>query len=225
MTQKLACTNSDLPSRASTRFSARFLARCTDWADARPLVSACVPAQALRILDSTWTFVMDCQGKQQRPDGRPFATHLAETVEILIAGSDCVSTDSLVVALLHDVVEDTPVTVDDIHMYYGSKISAAVALLTIPPPEPGEQREIIRAAAFARLHTAPRSVQHIKLADRLSTVQNIDNHPQLTKQVQRYRETVAHILPLAARFPWFAEQFALWRNVYRHLDQSPMSSE
>jgi len=200
MTRNFTSDNSGKLLGTSTNFHERYLTRCANWTEVQPLITARVPVEALPILDDAWIFAIDRHSKQQRPDGRPFATHLAETVEILLAGSDCITTAALVVALLHDIVEDTNVTIDDIRRRYGSEIADAVAWLTIPPVDSGEQREIVRAAAFARLHRAPRSVQQIKLADRISTVQRIDNHPVVAKQVQRYRETVTYMLPLAGPF-------------------------
>jgi hypothetical protein len=51
----------------------------------------------------------------------------------------------------------------------------------------------------------------VKLADRLSNVQRLDRHPRPEKRRPYYRETVEWILPLAARVPFFDEEFGRWR--------------
>jgi (p)ppGpp synthase/HD superfamily hydrolase len=57
----------------------------------------------------------------------------------------------------------------------------------------------------------------LKLADRLSNVQNLDTHPRPAKQATYYAETVSYIVPLAATLPWFADWFDEWKQHYAYL--------
>jgi len=70
-------------------------------------------------------------------------------------------------ALLHDVVEDTPVTLQTIHDEFGHDVGDLVHWLTNPPKVKGENRVAKKASDVLRLSKAPWSVQTIKLADRL----------------------------------------------------------
>lgn len=220
MLTHMSSDHPDGPLGQHTPAQVRYLARSTGWGDLLPELTTRMPAAALPTLDDAWAYACYHHGPQVRPDGRPFATHLAETVEFLLAGSPFPDPTAIVVALLHDLVEDTPVSLASIRQRYGLTVATAVANLTIAPATPGTPREAVRAAAFRRLRAAPAWVRQIKLSDRLSTVQRIDCHPQLAKQVQRYHETLTYVVPLAAPFPWYAAQFALWRDVFRHLERA-----
>jgi guanosine-3',5'-bis(diphosphate) 3'-pyrophosphohydrolase len=195
----------------------RYLTRCSTWDELQPLLQTRLSAQSIGYLEGLWEDAVLAHGQQQRPDGRPFSTHLAEALELLIVGTNNADPVVFGAALLHDIVEDTKVTLDDVHHRYGETIAEMVEWLTIPQAL-NASREQTRTYAFTRLVQAPPIVRQIKLADRLSTVQRIDNHPSINKQIQRYRETVTYILPIAASFEWFAKQFRLWHQTYSYLE-------
>ena len=117
----------------------------------------------------------------------------------------------LVAAVLHDVVEDTPCTLDEVSIEFGPRVAELVGWVTIPPACPGESRPAVRQAYLRRLRDAPRDAVLVKLADRASNVQTLRNLP-LTEQRSYYEQTVDHIVPLAADKPWFAAWYAGWQG-------------
>lgn len=129
-------------------------------------------------------------------------------------------TDPAVLAavLLHDTVEDTGATVPEVEAEFGPEVAELVDWVT-KPPAAGPGRQAKRAATSAylrRLRDAPRAAVLVKLADRMSNVQRLDQMPP-DFQRRYYAETVTYILPLAADEPWFAQWYAAWRGHFAHL--------
>ena len=102
----------------------------------------------------------------------PYAVHLQAVVEIVqqTAPDDAFAHT---VAWLHDVVEDTPVTVDAIGDAFGAEVAAAVASLSDPP---GRNRRERKALLHEHLRTMDPSSETervtllVKAADRLANV-------------------------------------------------------
>ncbi len=86
-------------------------------------------------------------------------------------------TDEMVAAaLLHDGVEDTPVTIQEIETKFGSKVAELVGWLTdTSRPEDGNRKT---RKSIDRLHSAdaPAEAQTIKLADLIHNTESIEKH-------------------------------------------------
>jgi (p)ppGpp synthase/HD superfamily hydrolase len=168
-----------------------------------------------------WAFAMRHHGRQRRPSGAPYAQHLLETIEVLVEGPGVLRREVLLAALLHDVVEDTPCTVEDVRDRFGPEVAELVGWVTKPPTLRGQERLAVREAYLARLAEAPADAVLVKLADRLGNVQKLENLPGEARRERYYHETVRWILPLAATVPdgaWFAGRYAAWRERWRHLE-------
>lgn len=104
--------------------------------------------------------------------GEPYIDHPAEVVQILIGLND-VTPAMIAAAWLHDVVEDTGVTLDLVREEFGGEIAKLVYGLTdVSRPEDGNRAT---RKAIDRAHTAaqcPR-VKTIKLADLISNTRSI----------------------------------------------------
>ena len=61
---------------------------------------------------------------RKRRDGSPYVTHCLATAEII--AEQGLDEDSVVSALLHDVIEDTPVTHDEVKRQFGSTVADIV---------------------------------------------------------------------------------------------------
>ena len=114
--------------------------------------------------------------------------------------------DVLVATLLHDVVEDTPCTPDEVRAQFGDRVGELVAWVTKPEGGGPEQRQ----RYLDGFTSAPADVLTVKLADRYSNVQRLDTHPRPAKRTAYYAETVRIFLPLAERSPYFRERFGEW---------------
>lgn len=182
-----------------------------------------LPADALSALDDAVGFARLRHGDQRRPAGEPYLEHLLEAASVLVEAIGVTDPDILRAAVLHDVVEDTDCTLDEVRDRFGDRVAVLVDWVTKPPRDEGLTREQVRAAYLERLRGAPDDAILVKLADRLSNVQRLDTHPRREKAAAYYAETVRSVLPLAERDPWFRAWFASWRVEFAPLagDQPP----
>jgi GTP pyrophosphokinase len=186
------------------------------WADAEPGLSQRLPADVVARLARAVEFARLHHGDQRRKTGVPYLEHLVEALQVLVQGAGITSPDVLVAAVLHDVVEDTPVTLDEVGAEFGPRVAELVGWVTIPAPGPGQTRPAARQAYLRRLQDAPRDAILVKLADRASNVQTLRNLP-LAQQRSYYEQTVSYIVPLAAGQPWFAGWYAGWQAEHADL--------
>lgn len=110
---------------------------------------------------------------------RPFTTHLAEVVGTLHEFG-YLDDNLTAAAWLHDVVEDTPVLIEDIYAEFGSRIGDLVDALT---DGPGKTRVEKKQKPYATIPNVPGAVI-VKLADRIANV----------------RHTIADVAPCAERY-------------------------
>jgi (p)ppGpp synthase/HD superfamily hydrolase len=121
------------------------------------------PAAEMRLIQEATSFAARAHRHQVRKDGRtPYAAHpfrVAMTVRHLF---ECEDTTTIVVALLHDTIEDCVVDFDDIESRFGTDVAEIVASLT----KNMFLREDAREADYdARLAKADWRARLVKLAD------------------------------------------------------------
>ena len=103
----------------------------------------------------------------------PYVVHLDDVHDILHEhGQPPLPTTRLVIAYLHDVVEDTSITLSEIKTRFGDVVAGCVDLLT---DGPGDSRKERKAATYTRLEAVPSDgpLHHalvVKAADRLANV-------------------------------------------------------
>ena len=127
------------------------------------------------MLDEVLKFATIAHGDQKRKyTNDPYIVHPIAVSEIV---KTVAHTDEMVAAaLLHDVVEDTPVTIDEIKTKFGSKVAELVGWLTdISRPEDGNRKT---RKTLDREHSAeaPADAQTIKLADLIHNTKSIEKH-------------------------------------------------
>ncbi|MDA8446316.1 HD domain-containing protein [Paracidovorax valerianellae] len=102
----------------------------------------------------------------QRYGALPYSHHLDAVAAVLAPYGE----DAQVIGYLHDVVEDTGATVDDVRARFGDLVAECVALLTDEPGETRKERKTKTYAKLARV-TGPQTLALVvKVADRLSNV-------------------------------------------------------
>lgn len=115
------------------------------------------------------------QGQQRKYTGEDYIVHPVEVMDTVMSVPH--STDMLCAALLHDVVEDCGVTLDDIKTNFGAGVEDLVFWLTDPPtvkggPNRAERKRMTRE----RYSIAPAQAQTIKCADIISNTTSIVEH-------------------------------------------------
>lgn len=94
--------------------------------------------------------------------GQPYIGHPARVA------ARCSSSSARIVAWLHDVVEDTPVTLDEVEALFGPEIRAAVDALTIRRPrrgEPGAKEGLAEYLARVKVNPIALEVKRADIAD------------------------------------------------------------
>jgi len=113
-------------------------------------------------------------GQRRKYTGEPYVTHPIAVAGIVATVEH--TPEMLAAALLHDTVEDTPVTIEDVEREFGSCLSSLVAWLTdISRPEDGN-RATRKRLDRDHISQAPAAAQTIKLADLLDNNSNIVEH-------------------------------------------------
>jgi guanosine-3',5'-bis(diphosphate) 3'-pyrophosphohydrolase len=155
------------------------------------------PKVDARLLQRGYDVAEECHRGQLRKSGDPYITHPLAVATILAElGMD---TTTLVAALLHDTVEDTGLTLDDITAGFGSEVAHLVDGVTkLDKVKYGDaaESETIRKMVVAMARD-PR-VLVIKLADRLHNMRTLRFLPP-AKQERKARETLEVLAPLAHR--------------------------
>jgi GTP pyrophosphokinase len=155
------------------------------------------PKVDARLLQRGYEVAERCHRGQLRKSGDPYITHPLAVATILAElGMD---TTTLVAALLHDTVEDTGYTLDDVTREFGTEVAHLVDGVTkLDKVKYGDaaESETIRKMVVAMARD-PR-VLVIKLADRLHNMRTLRFLPP-AKQERKARETLEVLAPLAHR--------------------------
>lgn len=151
-----------------------------------------------RIRDA-YFFAATAHKDQKRKDGMPYITHPIAAAEIISElGLD---TDSIIAAILHDVIEDTDVTYGDIKQRFGPSVADLVEAVTKLTrvqytSKEEEQMENLRKMFFAMAKDI--RVILIKIADRLHNMRTIEYQTE-AKRREKALETMEVYAPLAHR--------------------------
>ena len=151
-------------------------------------------------LNRGYVFAMKAHGAQTRANGDPYFSHPLEVAGILTHYR--LDTASIVTALLHDTVEDTDATIDDIKRMFGEEVARLVDGVT-KLTRIELQSELSRQAEnFRKLVLAMSEdirVLLVKLADRLHNMRTLKFLRDHDKRRRIARETMEIYAPLAER--------------------------
>ena len=151
------------------------------------------------LLNKAYVYAMKAHGKQTRASGDPYFSHPLEVAAILTDFR--LDTATIAAALLHDVVEDTKTTHQEIRELFGEEIASLVEGLTKIKRLDLVTREAAQAENLRKLLLAMAQdvrVLLIKLADRLHNMRTLE-HMRPDKQIRIAQETLDIYAPLAAR--------------------------
>lgn len=157
------------------------------------------------IIERAYRFAKDAHQGVRRRSGEPYILHPIAVARIASAEMGLGST-SICAALLHDVVEDTEYTVEDIEQHFGKKIAELVAGLTKISGGIFGDRASAQAENFRKLLLTMSQdirVVLIKMADRLHNMRTLGSMAP-AKQYKIAGETLYIYAPLAHRLGLFA---------------------
>ncbi|MCA1830673.1 MAG: RelA/SpoT family protein, partial [Actinobacteria bacterium] len=157
------------------------------------------PKADLRLIERAYQFAAESHADQFRASGEQFIEHPVEVARILADLN--LDTTTLVAALLHDVVEDTEMSLDDISSQFGDEVAALIDGVTKLDKITFKSKEAHQAETLRKMIIAMARdirVLLIKLADRLHNMRTVGHLSRDTQELKA-RETLEIYAPLAHR--------------------------
>lgn len=153
-----------------------------------------------KLIRKAFDVAVDAHKDQRRKSGEAYIFHPIGVAKI-VASEIGLGATGIAAALLHDVVEDTPITVDDLEKLFNPKIAQLVEGLTKISQVKKDMNISMQAENFRKMLLTLNDdvrVILIKIADRLHNMQTMDSMPDY-KQVKIASETLYIYAPLAHR--------------------------
>ena len=176
------------------------------------------PQDDLSIIEKAYEFSLQHHAGQQRASGEPYVLHPLEVAQVLAE----IRLDSTAIAagLLHDAVEDTPVTSQEIATLFGEQVAHIVNGVTKIDKIQFANREDRQAENVRKMLLAMVTdvrVVLIKLADRLHNMRTLQ-HLAADRQESIARETLEIYAPLAHRLGMGKVRGELEDLAFRYVD-------
>ena len=176
------------------------------------------PSDDIGIIRRAWEFCVQHHSGQLRASGEPYVLHPLEVAQVLAE----MKLDSTAIAagLLHDAVEDTPVTTEDITEQFGEQVAHIVEGVTKIDKIQFANREDRQAENVRKMLLAMVSdvrVVLIKMADRLHNMRTLQ-HLSPERQESIARETLDIYAPLAHRLGMGKVRGELEDLAFRYVD-------
>jgi len=130
-----------------------------------------------KLIRKAFDVAVDAHQHQRRKSGEAYIFHPIAVAKI-VASEIGLGATGIAAALLHDVVEDTAVTMEVVRKEFGTEVADLVGWLTdVSRPEHGNRA---KRKELDRLHTAaaPAEAQTVKLADLISNTKSIMTHDE-----------------------------------------------
>jgi len=168
------------------------------------LVKKYDPSANEALLNKAYVYSVQAHGKQLRHSGDPYYAHPIEVAGIVASLKLDIAT--LCTALLHDVLEDTGATVQELSEEFTPEIAELVDGVTklgqVEMSRPNLSRERAQAENFQKFILAVSKdvrVLLVKLCDRLHNMRTLQYHPKQASRERISRETLEIFAPLARR--------------------------
>ena len=176
-----------------------------DYADLKEAArKRCADEAELEVIQKAFDFANEAHKGVRRRSGEPYILHPIAVAKIVVSNIG-LGYKSIVAALLHDVVEDTSYTVDDLKILFGEKVASLVdgltKIKTVLDNEDKAEQKSMQAENFKRILLTLNDdvrVVLIKLADRLHNCRTIEFMPE-HKRDKILSETMFVFIPLAHR--------------------------
>ncbi|HXE05931.1 MAG TPA: bifunctional (p)ppGpp synthetase/guanosine-3',5'-bis(diphosphate) 3'-pyrophosphohydrolase, partial [Bryobacteraceae bacterium] len=181
------------------------------------------PSDDISLIRKAWDFTVKHHAGQLRASGQPYIVHPLEVAEVLAEMK--LDAAAIAAGLLHDAVEDTPATNEEIQTAFGEQVAHIVEGVTKIDKIQFANREDRQAENVRKMLLAMVSdvrVVLIKLADRLNNMRTLE-HLKPDRQEAIARETLDIYAPLAHRLGMGKVRGELEDLAFRYTD--PVSYE
>lgn len=158
-------------------------------------------------MEAVLALAVAAHAEATRDEGSPYVEHPLRVALVLAEELGISDPDTIMAALLHDVLEDNAqFTADDIARICPDSVVEMVLALTHCAAADTAADPESRIAYLQRFATSPDPVLMIKLSDRLDNLRSLPFSPSAAKRERYVQETIQHLLPLCeGRGGHFAE--------------------
>ena len=181
-------------------------------------INRCMPGVDFEIIDRAVEYARQKHKDQKRKDGSPYIIHPLAVAEIVAEmGLDL---DAILGALLHDCIEDTDASYDEIEKLFGStaaELVEGVTKLTRANFSSSEEQQMENLRKMFMAMSKDIRVVLIKIADRLHNMRTMQ-YQTPEKQIIKCRETMDIYAPLAHRLGMQKMKWELEDISLRYLD-------
>ena len=177
-----------------------------------------MPDLDMGLIDQAVEYAAEKHKQQKRKDGSPYIIHPLAVAEIVVEmGLD---TDAILGAMLHDCIEDTDASFDDIAQKFGhvtAELVEGVTKLTRANFSSSEEQQMENLRKMFMAMSKDIRVVLIKIADRLHNMRTMQ-YQSPAKQISKCRETMDIYAPLAHRLGMQKMKWELEDIALRYLD-------
>ncbi len=152
------------------------------------------------LLNRAYVYTVQKHGSQKRASGDPYFSHPVEVAGLMTDLK--LDQETIITALLHDTVEDTLATIEDIRIHFGSEVARlvdGVTKLSKIEQMPENERAAENLRKFLLAMSEDLRVLLVKLADRLHNMRTLRFIKDPAKRRRIARETMEIYAPLAER--------------------------
>ena len=141
----------------------------------------------LALLFKALAFAAHKHRDQRRKDAEasPYINHPIALAEVLAGEGGIADVEVLAAALLHDTIEDTATTIDELRALFGERIAGVVAEVTDDQNLPKTERKRLQIEHAAALS---RGAKLVKLADKICNLRDVAERPPAKWDLARRRE-------------------------------------
>ena len=145
------------------------------------------PERDLALLLKALAFAAHKHRDQRRKDAEasPYINHPIALAEVLAGEGGVADIEVLAAALLHDTIEDTATTVEELVALFGERIAAMVAEVTDDQKLPKAERKRLQIVNAPGLSPGAKLV---KLADKICNLRDVAERPPAKWDMERRRE-------------------------------------
>src|SRR3954462_8262432 len=177
------------------------------------------------MINRAYVFSMKAHGSQKRASGDPYYSHPIEVAGILT--NLHLDDETIATAILHDTIEDTVATHEEIEAKFGPNVARlvdGVTKLSKIEAQTENQRAAENLRKFLLAMSDDIRVLLVKLADRLHNMRTLHFIPDAEKRRRIARETMEIYAPLAERIGMYEFMTEMQTLAFRELEPDAYAS-